>query len=360
MQPDQPSNLRDILFQKPHNTKMSENGVVGLMNLGNTCYANSVLQVLRSIPAFSSQILSKKLKINEAADEKLKQFYDTFYNLVKQLWKNNRGTVVRPVHFLKSTAELVNGTIYEDFGRNMPNDAHEYYTFLLDKLQNATHTRFEEAQSTLSKADESWHQSFKKDYSKFVPLIYGQIKRTVVCRECKTENHSYEVFNSIKINLKDDNQPLLDSIIYNFKDEEIDEYRCNKCEAPRKAIIQQKIIKTPPYLSITINRFADGYGQGRKDVRTFNLENNDLDLSSIIEDDTNKQYSLMSTIDHHGTMRGGHYISCIKHVPSVVPSEMAADGPKPGQWYLYDDDTIHEIESPLISQSTYMLFLRRI
>jgi ubiquitin C-terminal hydrolase len=131
-----------------------------------------------------------------------------------------------------------------------------------------------------------------------------------------------------------------------------------KIKSPEKAIIQQKIIKTPPYLSITINRFS---GEGRKDMRTFTLDNNELlDLSSIISDKIDKQYSLMSTIDHHGSMRGGHYVCSIKHVPSDVPPEMTADGPKAGQWYLYDDDTIHEINSPMLSQSTYMLFLRRI
>jgi ubiquitin C-terminal hydrolase len=197
---------------------MSENGVVGLINLGNTCYANSVLQVLRSIPAFSSLILSKKLQINEAAPNMLKEFYETFHNLVKQLWKNSRGTIVRPIHFLKSTAQLVQGTIYEDFARNMPNDAHEYYTFLIDKLQQATHIPIptQETQS-ISASDAAWHQSFKKDYSKFVPLFYGQIKKTLICHKCKTENATYEIFNSLKINLKDDNIPLIQSISDNFK-----------------------------------------------------------------------------------------------------------------------------------------------
>jgi ubiquitin C-terminal hydrolase len=341
-------------------TPVSEAGIVGLLNLGNTCYANSVLQVLRSIPAFSSQILSKKLHINENAPELLKDFYENFYNLTKQLWKNQRNTTIRPVHFLKSIANLVKGTIYEDFAHNIPNDAHEYYTFLLDKLQHATHQPQKDLSMSATPAEQAWHQSFMKDYSHFVPLFYGQMRRIVQCTKCKTESTTYEIFNSLKINLKDNNLPLIESIKETFKEEEIDEYHCNSCNSSQKATIQHAIIKTPPYLSITINRFAEGFS-GKKDTRTFTLDATDaLDISSVVSDDTNKLYSLMSTIEHHGSMRGGHYTCTIKHVPSDVPAEMMENGPRPGQWYLYDDDAIHNIEHPLICHSTYMIFLRRV
>jgi ubiquitin C-terminal hydrolase len=164
--------------------------------------------------------------------------------------------------------------------------------------------------------------------------------------------------------LIEENQPLIKSIQATFATEEIDEYKCDKCNSPQKATISQKIIRTPPYLSITINRFTEGFGFGRKDNKTFTLDNDEfLDLSSVITDGINKQYSLMSMIDHHGSMRGGHYISHIKHVSDAISSKAdppLSDGPKPGQWYLYDDDSVHELSKPHISQSTYMIFLRRI
>lgn len=339
----------------------TEYGVTGLLNLGNTCYANSVIQVLRSIPSFTHFILKNTLTVSESASPELKEFWEAFHQLVTKLWKNHRGVTIRPANYFKAVANLVKGTVYEEFGAPIPNDAHEYYTFLLDKFQQATHTPQKPLPESATRADRIWHKSFEKDYSKLVPLFYGQIERTLQCQSCKNESTTYEIFNTIKVNLLNDNEPLIKSIQATFASEEINEYRCNKCNSPQKAIITQKIIKTPPYLSITINRFTEGFGFGRKDTKTFTLDNDEfLDLSSIIADDTNKQYSLMSMIDHHGSMRGGHYICHIKHVPDVIPVDAEYNGPKPGQWYLYDDDSVYESSKPHISQSTYMLFLRRI
>lgn len=340
----------------------TEYGVTGLVNLGNTCYANSVIQALRSIPSFTHFIMKETLPACETANSQLKEFWEAFQQLVTKMWKNHRGVVIRPTNYFSATANLVKGTVYEEFGAPIPNDAHEYYTFLLDKFQQATHIPQKSLPPhTATEADRAWHKSFEKDYSKFVPLFYGQLQKTIQCQTCKNNSASYEVFNTIKINLLNDNEQLIKSIQATFATEEIDEYYCNKCLSSQKATIVHKIIKTPPYLSITINRFTEGFGVGRKDNKTFALDNDEfLDLSSVVADDTNKQYSLMSMIDHHGSMLGGHYICHIKHVPNAIPHDVEYNGPKPGQWYLYDDDSIYESSKPHISQATYMLFLRRI
>jgi ubiquitin C-terminal hydrolase len=154
---------------------------------------------------------------------------------------------------------------------------------------------------------------------------------------------------------------LAESIKEYFKDEEIDEYRCDSCNGSHPATISHSIIKTPPYLSITINRFTEGFQSQRKDGRTFTLDDGEnLDLSSVITDDIDKRYSLMSVIDHMGSARGGHYLCHIKHIPftdDFIPADY--NGPKHGSWYLYDDDSVYDSSSPNISQASYMLFFRR-
>jgi ubiquitin C-terminal hydrolase len=338
-----------------------ECGVVGILNMGNTCYANSVIQILRSIPAFTSFIINNSISVSESAKQELKDFWKAFEELVIQLWKNHRGVIIRPDNYFKSIANLVKGSVYEEFATPIPNDAHEYYIFLLDKLQQATYIPQKPLQQFASEADRAWYKSFEKDYSKIVPLFYGQLKRTLQCQYCKNKSDTYEIFNTIKINLNKNNEPLINSIEATFAPEEIDEYHCNKCNGSHKAIIMQKIIKTPPYLSITINRFTEGFGFGNKDNKTFNLDKDEfLDLSFVVADHTNKHYSLMSMIDHCGSVHRGHYICHIKHIASETTNDLNYNGPKLNQWYLYDDETVHESNKAHISQSTYMLFFRRI
>jgi ubiquitin C-terminal hydrolase len=340
------------------NDEHKEKGVVGLVNLGNTCYANSVIQTLRSIPAFTLLLLSGKLKANEAASDHLKQFMNAFHKLIKQLWENHRGSALKPTGYIKSICELTTGTVYEQFSMNIPNDAHEYYVYILDRLQVAS---FKEPTlpENISVSETAWYNSFKKDYSKLVPLFYGQIKKTIHCNKCENETHTYEVFNSIKINLKDNGLPLIQSIQDYYKDEVIDGYQCDNCNSKTDANIIQKIIKTPPYLCITINRFAHGFETGHKDNRNFTLENDFLDLENIVANDTNEKYSLISMIDHHGSSRGGHYICHIKHVPGSDIT-IVDNGPKPGQWYLYDDESVYESSNAHLSGATYMMFFRRL
>jgi ubiquitin C-terminal hydrolase len=234
------------------------------------------------------------------------------------------------------------------FAHLIPNDAHEYYTFLLDTIQKITHIPIYNDTSAvdISAEEREWAASFKNDWSKIVPLLYGQIRRTLCCETCKSESNTYEVFNHLKTDLIGENIPLIDSINAIFKEEDIEGYQCDTCKGKTNAKISQSIIKSPPYLCICINRFVYGFGSN-KDRRGFTLDNDRIALNC-------GEYELMSTIDHHGSMHGGHYIAQIKHMPAC------REGPKTDQWYLYDDENVHELSKCHLSASTYMLFFRRV
>ena len=333
---------------------IEEKGIVGLDNLGNTCYANAIIQTLRSIPALTSWILKDIIKPSAACTPKQKKWWDTFTQLLKALWSSSRGTIVDPQDYFMSLKDIVNGTIYDMFGELIPNDSHEYYTYLLDLIQRITHQKYMPA--TDAPEEIAWATSFKNDWSKIVPLLYGQIEKSIICEGCGHISNSYEVFNNIKVDLLDNKLPLIDSIINTFKDEDIEGYSCDACKQKTCAKIRQSIVKCPPYLCISINRFANGFG-GRKDTRTFQLEGGGaLDLSSLSIED---KYSLMSVIDHHGSMRGGHYTVQIQHIPMADQEGSDEYGPLTGKWYLYDDERVYDLTQCHVSPSSYMLFFRK-
>ena len=323
----------------------TEKGVVGLLNLGNTCYANSIIQAIRSIPAFAFMLLSGRLVIDESAPDVLKGWWGSFTQLVRELWSNHKGDALKPLGYFKKTAELVRGTVYEDFGTNAPQDSHEYYVFLLDKIQKVTHCPPPQATTP---DEERWYKHFIKDWSPIVPLFYGEIKKSIKCHGCQNISATYEAFNTLKVDLKD-NSTLEQLITWTLRDEEIDAYQCDKCNSSNPATISHTIVRSPPYLSITINRFSAGFDQP-KDLRLFTLE----EETELIMSSTDNKYSLISVVSHHGSSHGGHYVVHIKHLPSAEANE----GPKPDQWYLYDDERAHYLSGPHISPSTYMMFFR--
>ena len=328
---------------------MSDIGIVGLVNLGNTCYANSIIQVFRSIPALTEAILLNKLPIIDKADPKLLNWWTKFTELVRELWRNKNGSSIDSQDYFMSVKKLVKRTVYDMFGELAPNDSHEYYGYLLDNIQKITHEPIIVPVNG-EPSEIAWAQSFKKDWSKIVPLFYGQIKKSIKCKTCNNISNTYEVFNNIKVDLVDNNALLIHSIKHTFKDEDIDGYSCDACGKRGFGLLSHKIIKTPPYLCITINRFVNGFGS-RKDLRGFKLnDNGELDL----EDNGLPKYSLMSIIDHHGSMMGGHYTTQIKHY------DLDTNSSKEHQWYLYDDESVHELSKFHLTQSAYMLFFRKI
>jgi ubiquitin C-terminal hydrolase len=333
-----------------------EKGVVGLANLGNTCYVNSVIQALRSIPAFSLMLVSGRLNADETAPEPLQKWWASFSELIRELWNNYKGSALQPLGYFKRTAELVCGTVYEDFGINAPQDSHEYYVFLLDKLQRITHCS---PPHPTTPDEERWYKHFVKDWSAIVPLLYGELKKSIKCHNCQHTSSNYEIFNSLKVDLQD-NCSLEELITWTFRSEDIDEYQCDKCNSKHPATILHTIIRSPPYLSITINRFSGGFDQP-KDIRLFTLtDKTELDFGKVkVAELEHNRYSLMYIVSHHGSAHGGHYVAHIKHLPDSEEGE-PKEGPKPGQWYLYDDETVHYLSEPHISPSTYMMFFRRV
>ena len=337
-------------------------GVVGIQNMGNTCYANTTLQLLRSCPEWTVFCLTTNLEERVAhlpAESPHRRILLAYQDILRSLWSAHHPAYVRPIGFLTEIHKAVTNTPYEMFGIPVPNDSHEYLVYLLDQFHEAMRTEFPwtplpipEQESPEQKmrllASNGWNRFVSKNNSPVVPFFFGMMRKTIECSHCHHQSHQWEVFNSLKIPCEG---ATFEEWIEKEANErsEMDGYRCDTCKEKRLARLSSHLWKLPSHLFITLRRFqANGMknmtpcpyqGQNKLSLERF--------FASESEDESKSwEYELRGVSDHHGTHMGGHYTAQMKH-------------PITGEWWWMDDERAQKKEGPLYAASNYIFYFRR-
>lgn len=356
----------NYMEEQPKEQNKNDKGLVGLGNLGNTCYLNSTIQALRNATELTAFFLEGKheeyLK-TKRDDSKSVILSKAYVDLLKTMWSSHRSQYIRPVGFFNDMCKAVDDTVFDQFKMRIAHDSHEFLMFMLDNLHeslaeevNIVITRpppVTENDMMIQKALEYWKDMFRKSYSPLIDIVFGLSQREMHCQECNKKHYSYEVFNCLKVGMPSNTQDpvLLHNLIQDeYKDEEIEGYACDHCAPKRtKAVRRTKLWKLPKILFVALKRFTP---TGAKIQTPLDLNPSqdyvfDQHFSgSSPEPSRHMKYSLFATIDHFGSSGGGHYTSQAKN-------------PLDGKWYGYDDESVVDIEKPSIGRSTYILCFRR-
>lgn len=108
-------------------------GTVGLQNLGNTCYINSSLQALLVFDKFLRELLSEENV--ELADKAVGLGKTSLLSAFRRFWVTARagGKVLSP----GAIKQLISESSSERFGGNQQEDAHEFFSAMLNALDEA-------------------------------------------------------------------------------------------------------------------------------------------------------------------------------------------------------------------------------
>jgi ubiquitin C-terminal hydrolase len=346
-------------MEQPKQKDPSLRGVVGIQNLGNTCYANSTIQIIRAVPELSALIVSDELK-DKIRDKETKQakVLLAYQDLIRPMWSAFRPAYVRPLGFLSEIRTAVKGSVYENFGMPMQNDSHEYLVYLLDNFHealNENHNRIMDASGGMKReksmdemAEDGWEDFISRNKSPIIDTCFGMIRQTTECQKCYKKSHQWQTFNVLKISCE--GESFAEWIKNELKPDELDDYACEHCKPDRqKAIIYRHIWRLPKILFMSMKRFTPDM---RKIMSPCPYDGELLSLKDYFAAESGHisrewSYELRGVVDHHGSHMGGHYSSQFCH-------------PQTNEWWWIDDESSMRMDKPRLKLPSNYMFMFRV
>ena len=313
-----PSIINKVSFADSNSIFQTNNYIplrlpISLTNLGNTCYLNSVLQILFQVNTvvpfdiwINHLLLVDKIQCTNSLP--LLAFYKFLY--LCKLSTISKGELADFVYLLKS--------INPFFDYKTQRDAHEALILLLDIFSNICNLPLGDGKMST--------------VPEFVDSFFSGIYKTsFICQLCQETNIYYEPFHHITV------QPNTDMFSYLAKDfRENKNLTCRKCTIQSSQSLCTSYQEMPNMLLIQVNRFSVSslHGRPRKNNHPFGIYEN-IKLGLI-------NYTLLGLIEHHGVfIDSGHYVSYIR---------------QSNKWYHCDDKHITETNLLALSNNVYLMF----
>jgi ubiquitin C-terminal hydrolase len=327
--------------------------------VGNTCYLNSAFQALRFAGPFASLFGDNKWARYAHPERNGADLAKETASLVQALQAPGDG-MVHSAKFARAFIQFAQ-EINDEIRYGAQADAAEAIQILLDGLhtQLAREVRMEingsphtSDHEELIKSLESWAGFFRKEYSALVDAFYGQTQSRVICGSCNAKSTRYEPWSVLKAPIPGAEKAgspaptLQECLRATFAAETIDDYACDACKKRGPARIEHAISRFPSHLILSLKRFTN---TGAKVRARIPYDENSIDFSawrawtSIQEP---QRYRVVSTVEHLGSSRGGHYIMRTR---------------TPTEWLIYDDGSVSPSSSGgAAAPDTYVLILERI
>ncbi|CAG2119032.1 unnamed protein product [Medioppia subpectinata] len=322
----------------------------GLVNFGNTCYCNSVLQALYFCRPFREKVLEYKARNKRQTRETLLTcLADLFHNIATQ--KKKTGTVA-PKKFIGRLRKE-----NEVFDNYMQQDAHEFLNYLLNTIADLLQAP--------DQTDKANHTSGPIPNPNPNPcwvrdIFQGTLTNETRCLNCESLSSKDEDFLDLSVDV-DQNTSITHCLRVFSNTETLSsehKYYCENCCSKQEAQKRMRIKKLPMILALHLKRFKYTESQNRHTKLSyrvvFPLELRLFNKTSNVESD-DKLYDLVAVVIHCGSgPNRGHYISIVKSF---------------GFWLLFDDDLVDKIDASAIedfyglpsdtqktSESGYILF----
>jgi ubiquitin carboxyl-terminal hydrolase 22/27/51 len=355
----------ELLMKNPKRRKVTGNstiGLRGLINLGNTCFMNCIVQALTHTPMLRDYFLSDRHVCQMLNDSQqclvceMARLFQEFYSGLR-----TPHTPYRLLHLVWTHARHLAG--YEQ------QDAHEFLIAALDVL----HRHCKGTNGTSS--SNPHHCNCIIDQ-----IFTGGLQSDVTCQQCDYVSTTIDPFWDISLDLgpPDDfsngletlEEPTsLTSCLKRFTQPEFlgssAKIKCNNCKNYQESTKQLTMKKLPLVACFHLKRFEHSTGYHKKiskyvafpdelDMTPFmsssrshnNGYNRQIVQASATSLSTANKYSLYAVVNHRGTADSGHYTCYIRQHKNY--------------WFRCEDHILHQASlDDVLKSEGYLLFYHK-
>ncbi|XP_010476845.1 PREDICTED: ubiquitin carboxyl-terminal hydrolase 15 isoform X1 [Camelina sativa] len=305
----------------------------GLVNCGNSCYANAVLQSLTCTKPLVGYLLRRSHSRSCSGKD-----WCLMCELEQHVMMLRESGGPLSASRILSHMRSINCQI----GDGSQEDAHEFLRLLVASMQSICLERL----GGETKVDPRLQETTLVQH-----MFGGRLRSKVKCLRCDHESERYENIMDLTLEIYGWVESLQDALTQFTRPEDLDGenmYRCSRCAGYVRARKELSIHEAPNILTIVLKRFQEGkYGKINKCITFPEM----LDMIPFMTrtGDVPPLYMLYAVIVHLDTLNAsfsGHYISYVKDLR--------------GNWYRIDDSEIHRVPmTQVMSEGAYMLFYMR-
>uniref|UniRef100_A0A6I8QX01 Ubiquitin carboxyl-terminal hydrolase n=1 Tax=Xenopus tropicalis TaxID=8364 RepID=A0A6I8QX01_XENTR len=352
------SSIVDFMLHRAKSSKHVQ-GLVGLRNLGNTCFMNSILQCLSNTKDLRDYCLQNSYRRDLSSKKCNTAIMEEFARLLQAIWTSSANEVVSPSEFKTQIQKYAPRFM----GYNQQ-DAQEFLRFLLDGLHNEVNrvtvkprpsSQDLDHMPDSEKGKHMWKRYLEREDSRIVELFVGQLKSSLTCTECGYCSTVFDPFwdLSLPIAKKSASEVSLVDCMRLFTKEDVldgDEkpvifFTCFRTKSPKIYFQSFCSVLLDLLPNLDLKRFSEGRIRSGKLSTFVNFPLKDLDLREFSsESNPHATYNLYAVSNHSGTTMGGHYTAYCKN-------------PSNGEWYTFNDSRVTAMSSNQVrSSDAYVLF----
>ncbi|CAB3994187.1 ubiquitin carboxyl-terminal hydrolase 36-like [Paramuricea clavata] len=301
----------------------------GLFNLGNTCFLNSVLQVLTYTPPLVNYLASQDHS-NTCAKVGFCMLCE-LQRHVQRTFTHSQHEAIKPLAILQKLKYIAK---HLRFGQQ--EDSHEFLRYVIDGMMKSCLAGVPEKLDVYTKATTMVHQVFG-----------GYYRSQVTCERCHHTSNTYDPLMEVLLDIKHAHSVV--NALHKLISVELlngdNMYLCPRCKKKVPAKKNLRVHQAPNVMTMCLKRF-DSHSLFASKINKEISYPEQLNLRPFMSKNQGPavHYKLYAVLVHSGySCNSGHYYCFIK----------AANN----HWYQMNDSSVRQVSlKTVLGQQAYLLF----